>query len=71
MVQHQNNYSVFPVEIQVFRGDMVNDLQDHRDGSTDHQNDTTEWENSGLTTRLDNSHNSSKQKAPVLADKLC
>ena len=43
MVQYQNNYSVFPVEIQVFRGDMADALQEHRDGSAEHQEDTTEW----------------------------
>ncbi len=49
---------------------MVDDLQEHREDSTEHQDDATEWKNRGLTTRLDKSHNSFKQKAPALADNL-
>ena len=51
MAQHQDNYSVFPLEIQVFRGDMVEDLQAHREDSTEHQNNTTESSNGELTAR--------------------
>ena len=66
----RDNYSVFLLEIQVFRGDMVDDLQEYREDSGKHQNDTTESENRRLTPRLDKSLNSCKQKAPVLDDNL-
>lgn len=68
MAQHRDNYSAFAVEIQVFRGDMVDDLHKYYEDSVKHQNDTTEGTNGGLTARLDKSLNSYKQKAPALTD---
>ena len=50
---------------------MVDDLQEHREDSNDYQNDTTEWENRGLTARLDKSHNSYKQKSPSISRHIC
>ena len=41
---------------------MVDDLQERREDSIDHQNDTTESENGGLTIRLNKPLNSCKQK---------
>ena len=68
MAQHRDNYSAFTVEIQAFRGDMLDDLHKYYEDSVRYQNDTTERANGGLTGKVPKSHNSFKQKAPALTD---